>query len=405
MKIISYLFYALLLVVVLLVVYARWCASAEPSHVERYMRTGVGKIEAMRELEEKDIDRMPEEEFILGMTVGEYADEGREIKRTMKHLTRAVKDVVRRRDVRPQDDFIVRRANDLRVVAAPFIDDVAINEALFNLFGEAQERVELRTDAARVATAAQANSRTEALDIAFAQTHTSDSQNVHDGAVLSDTRRVLDRIRSDGWVPTIDEIETYCEKYLGPDKLLDARKVLVELRKENDIYALGTNESEVLRQVWARAHHENNATNRKLIHEAICDALVDCIDRATGKPVCITGRATRIVGALATLDFDKDVDKIQTFEMYKNEIFNDVKKTIEQHIKSSKASGDETLTRGASLYENGAANSAEDIIAERAFKDIIKGIIDEKCGIYASRLKPEDLAHIRETCVVYADVA
>ncbi len=170
------------------------------------------------------------------------------------------------------------------------------------------------------------------------------------------------------------------------------------IQQSHRIYALDADEDEIFALVWSRAYNEHNAKNKKLIKEAICDALIDCNDKSTHKPVCITGRAARIIGALATLDFDDSLDNIQTFEMYKNQIFNEVKQIIEDNI----ANPDQDNIEGAKIYaEPPDKMTADDILAEQSFKDNLKYKLVKHIQLYETKMKIDDFNYIKNLCLEF----
>jgi hypothetical protein len=302
-------------------------------------------------------------------------------------------------------DFMVRRAQDIRdatgIVDEDDFDqlalalDAAINGAhqvvLGNVINERSRRI------------ANADNRHEAIAIAFEPTHTSDSQNVHERGVLEDTRKVIDNLRkSKPKYPVkkcINECDELCKKYFEGTKLRDARTAMSKLNERGSIFALAETEDEIFALVWSRSFHENNEESAQLIREAICDALYDCVDHETGKPVCITGRATRIVSALATLDFEDE--GIMTHEMKQNELFEECKRLIETRMTSGQVDDDKIIARGAVLYENDDdPNNADDVVALSAFKRDLKSRIINIINDSDIGNKPEMI----KKCLLFADI-
>jgi hypothetical protein len=340
----------------------------------------------------------PEDFFTLGLLLADDVDAEFEPE-VFQSLTLAMNGIAERQaPITDDDEYMVRRAGDLRNIGAQqmiALDDFELGLALDAAINGAHNRVRSGPKERQI-RAAQAETRQEKQEILFEPTFTSDSQNTHERGVLNDTAQIIANIRIDPLHvdKSLREINAAIDEC---DDAMTRRRALIALNKARErilIDSLGENEATILALVWERANHRNNRENADMIREAVVDCLADCVDKQSMLPVCVTGRATRIVGALATLDFDNKSSIVMTHEMYKNEIFNDTKKIIDSIVAEYKNAGDKAREY-ADAYEAGEDGDND------LTKDMCSRII-ENIKHYEKKLGPEAVIEMTKTCLEYA---
>jgi hypothetical protein len=363
-----------------------------------FVATGENKRDAIDEINALETPE-PEDNFLGAMLDADDIDTAN-IPQVHRRLDMAMRGIVERGDLREDDAFMVNRAADI----AHFTNAQWGNVPRLNYdIGVARNIVNTKTITQKKKIAGTLQGTEAKLDVMFEPTYTADTQNVHERGVLSDVADTIANLRADNMrLPKeicMNKIKSKCARYLSPEKRIFASNTLAEVAKGNNIYALNANEDDILALVWSRSYNENNVANRKLIQGAVCDALADSVDKNTGKPVCITGRASRIVGALATLDFNEGNGKLQTREMYQNELFEDCKKLILREVDTAKTT---PFAKGASIYDGGAdPTDAGDIIAEKEFKEHLKTQITNKVAEYNGKVDE----NMGATCLTYAGIS
>lgn len=345
-----------------------------------------------------------EDKFLIAMLLADDIDSPIKTPKTkaaIKSLTEAMKNIAERPPT-ANDEFMINRAEDIFITNFEDIhDDIELQQAIeFDIaIGNAKSKPDNRKiQIQRAAT------RQEARNIAFANTVTSDAQNTHERGVLTDTKKVINNLKKNtNQIPinqALAEARERC-KHLSPDK---RRKAEATLNKIDDGFISGLNdtESNIFALVWSRSYHEANKDNKEEIQDAILDALVDSVNNDQfNTTVCVTGRAARYVGALAVLDFDDRSTKVMTYEMHKNEIFNDCKSIIETEIKNLSNDPTSILAQGAKSYENADSSN---VAAEEVFKKHVRDKIVEKIATNDG-LSVEDRAKITQSCLEYTDLA
>lgn len=347
-----------------------------------------------------------EDKFLIAMLLADDIDsptKTRKTKTAIKSLTDAMNNIANR-PPSSNDEFMINRAEDIFVTNFEDIqnnlDNVDFQQAI--QFDIAINNAKSKPDNRKLQIQ-QANTRQEARNIAFANTVTSDAQNTHERGVLNDTKKVINNLKKSTTKIPISQCMTEARercKHLEPSK---RRKAEATLSKIDDGFISGLNdtESDIFALVWSRSHHEANENNKEEIQNAILDALVDSVNNDQyNTTVCVTGRAARYVGALAILDFDDKSTKVMTYEMHKNEIFNDCKSIIENEIKSLSVDPTSVLAQGAKSYENADSSN---VTAEEVFKKHVRDKIVEKIATNDG-LSVDDRAKITQSCLEYVDL-
>lgn len=254
-----------------------------------------------------------------------------------------------------------------------------------------------------------APTRKAAVEAYFDQSvqYTNDQQNVHDSKVSSDLRETLARLKASGENVPTDAAFTQIERYLRgefarahPDKAGRALVSLEKARAGEYISTFNDREDEILARVWARAGDRRNADNESNIREAVALALADSATTG-GSTVCINGRVGRVLGSLATLDYDPTVGSAMTFEAYRNQIFQETKDIIAQEIEAGKRSSDADIRAAAEAYDGGDDAPAD---ASEAFSALIGEKIEQNLAQYEGKLADWELHNIADECKIYAAV-
>ncbi len=126
-----------------------------------------------------------------------------------------------------------------------------------------------------------------------------DSQNVHDHAVVSATKKNLDGLReAGGREPNEEEIKDAVLRRgnLSDAEALDALRVVDSLQGELRHSTLGVTEREALAMVWARIQREPDAALRDSLTETLARQLASGVEH--GHVVCSTGKIARIASTL-----------------------------------------------------------------------------------------------------------
>jgi hypothetical protein len=234
-------------------------------------------------------------------------------------------------------------------------------------------------------------------------THTSDPQNVHDSKVNHDLRATLDKIRLPNVTnQKIDTVITQLTEYTRTididEKAKNHAMMTLEIIKSNAvILTFNDTEGNILYYVWQRACHPANAKNIDLIKRALVIALAECIDE-NEKPLCINGRCGRMLSSLVLLDFDDSVGKAQTYEGYKNQIFDETRRLINDAVEMAKQSDDPKMRAVAMAY-NGDMNGSEiDPDTEHKFMRDLRTAIDLNIDSYTDKLTNGEMSWIRTAC-------
>jgi hypothetical protein len=396
-----FIIFIIILILILIIYFKPARFSANKRHIKSEIEPVINKNESLNKIKNKP-HKVEKDFFTMGMILADNID-NEFVPEVMTHLTTAMELIEREDRITDDHEFMVRRAGDIHQIAIYNIGNVGDFElglALDHAINGANNRVKEKSRKDRLAIAQTKPTKKEKLEVLFEPTFTSDSQNTHERGVLNDTAAIINMLKSDNMSTlnpsrTIAEINDFAGDYLADSPYRHQRlQIALNKAKESiNIFALGENEDMILALVWSRANKKENKANSRVIREAVCDALIDCVDEKTLIPVCVSGRATRIVGALATIDCDNRASIVMTHEMYKNEIFNDTKKIIERELELAK--GDESMRKFAEDYENG--DETENVFTAGLREKIIENIKG-----YSAKLSEKDLSDIKKTCLVFA---
>lgn len=227
---------------------------------------------------------------------------------------------------------------------------------------------------------------------------TSDRQNVHDSSVNNDLRQTLAFIRD----PAVDV--TRCMQEISADLKRAEKSGEISARKRDRaeqslqkalagdfISTYNARENDILALVWNRS--KVDANDNKAIKGAVIDALADCVEDSG--LVCINGRCSRYLGALAGVDVNPNLGAAATAEAYKNEAFGDVQKVVDTTLEDARISADNALRTAAERYDEFAEGA--DLVKEKLAEKI-----DEVVGGYSTKLSQGDLDYVRTSARAYA---
>lgn len=269
-------------------------------------------------------------------------------------------------------------------------------------------------------TQAVSNSKTraEAIDKYFKASvkHTPNLQNVHESKVVKDLAGILSILRESALSGTdpdkfnpedhIAEARAYIRDVYARDPVVgqragSANQTLNRIAERGSIMSFNDSEDMIFAYVWERCDHPRNTKNAALMKDAVVTALADGIEN--GSPTCSMGRCSRVVNSLVTLDFDPRIADggVLTFEAYKNQIFQETSKIIDDEIQRAIDSPDTDLVAAGRAYIDGGFASSH---AEDKLKQQIKEKIDENLDTYANKLTSNELRGLRDECYVYATI-
>jgi hypothetical protein len=331
--------------------------------------------------------------------------------------TRAIGDIGRQREL---ETTIVRggRPRNNTFADATIVTMVNhIDEIVERIFNEIDDPNEIEIGFMTVAANNTPEIRTKAIDerkknaeedaetkeeyidkyLTSSKTHNSDPQNVHDSTVNVNLRETVNIIKSTCISQTpercIDEARTYAKGNSKEDLINQALDVIAQGGYNG---TLEESEKNIFMYVWERSKLRANEKNKKNIQDSVINALADCHEN--GGVVCMNGRCGRLLESLTLLDYDENVGKAQTVEMIRNNIFDEVRKMIEQEIDYAKGSSD-PLMQNIGQYYAGDLGIEPDKYTETEFKKTIENKIDIILGQYSNKLSKVQLDSLKEECL------
>lgn len=202
--------------------------------------------------------------------------------------------------------------------------------------------------------------------------YASDPQNVHDSNVNGDLRKTLDKIKSrhNGVRPvkSLQNARAYIRNRINNSdersrsKYNKALETLETVSAGNTIGTFKSREDAIFGYVWERSNLPENKDSSENLREALVDALADCHEK--GSLVCINGRCSRMLGSLVLIDSDKELGNAKTYDAYKNEIYENSKKIIDESVKKASESDDPKMRDVAKSYEDFNIKPDKDTFSE-----------------------------------------
>lgn len=138
-----------------------------------------------------------------------------------------------------------------------------------------------------------------------------DMHNVHDHSVIATIKQSIENLQknthnSKDNPQCLREIRQYLDALPNNDKKNDAITALDAIEKSYmPLSFTDLKETDALALVWNRIHSDVHKDNVKTLRENLADELAECIEH--DKPVCATGRFTRILDTLNVVDQDVNI--------------------------------------------------------------------------------------------------
>lgn len=138
-----------------------------------------------------------------------------------------------------------------------------------------------------------------------------DMHNVHDHSVIATIKSSLDKLQKNTImkIPTtqcLRDIRNFLSNMPNNDKKKDAIKALdAAERSHMPLSFTDLKEIDAIALVWNRIHSDKHIDNNKVLKENLADELAECIEH--DRPVCATGRFTRILDTLNAVDEDINI--------------------------------------------------------------------------------------------------
>lgn len=138
-----------------------------------------------------------------------------------------------------------------------------------------------------------------------------DMHNVHDHAVITSIQNSIDKLQKDTSIDidcntSMYQLRQYINTLSESDKKNDMLKTLSTIENSKMPLAFSSlSEKEILNLVWNRINSKEHQIDAKVLKENLVDELAECIEH--GKPVCSTGRFTRILDSLNGVDNEVNI--------------------------------------------------------------------------------------------------
>ena len=133
-----------------------------------------------------------------------------------------------------------------------------------------------------------------------------DLHNVHDSVLTKTVKNSIEKLKKDtvmdiDFPTTIQNIKNEIEKYPNENVKSQARLALDTIQRNNDtLHSVGMKETELLHLIYNRINSPINVENQQVLKENLINELSECIE--FNKPVCTTGRFTRILDTINGVD-------------------------------------------------------------------------------------------------------
>jgi hypothetical protein len=294
-------------------------------------------------------------------------------------LNQVINGAVDARDV----PFILDRIDDYNdeFLNFPDIDELPMQQALMAHFDVMQTIIDTsQVEKPKIATDDPDFTQKVILS---RQTWQSDSQNVHDSSIGTTVKDQFIYVRNSnaqianlqtknfadmcGWLEI--RYEDDAPKY---DKIMQVIGFL------NHNYVVGAipdaHEQDILVAIWQRIHDPRNNNHYNQLREALCDAIMDCVEGV--HVVCMAGRNAKVWQALAYLDFNPAVGIIKNKQTLRNEVYERAAKIVDDHVGST---GTASTTLKDSYRNSENSEQVKELI--ECIKDRIDGMYDEFRGL------------------------
>jgi hypothetical protein len=111
-----------------------------------------------------------------------------------------------------------------------------------------------------------------------------------------------------------------------------------------------------------------------------------------------------VLNSFALLDFDYQISQggAMTYEAYKNQIFDETQKIVEEELEVARVSDDASLHTVVKSYDD--PSIVPDAAASERFKNIVKARINANLETYVDKFSAHELEKIKEECYAGADI-
>ena len=220
----------------------------------------------------------------------------------------------------------------------------------------------------------------------------SDAQNVHDPSVNKDLKNTYKQLQNDSILHVKNDEMYDIEKYILLSKLSDAEKTKAIktynkiIHDDGRVYTIDDNVRvrDILKLVWNRSYHPNNANQSDNLKESVVHALSDCIEN--GNVVCNGGISSRLLSSMVLIDHDKSMGNAMTSSGYKSEMFSNAQKIFQQEIKLSENSTNPQIKQFAKSFDD---TSIDDSKIPEDIKTIFYNAVEKKIDTMLSRYNKE----------------
>lgn len=209
-----------------------------------------------------------------------------------------------------------------------------------------------------------------------------DSQNVHDHGVTKTIAGNIDKLiasignKVKNTSTVVQQVREAVLKQHDIDSgvISDALATLSSLTSTM-VESIGKSETDTLRLVWERIQQEQNDTLKTNLTETLIKQLASAVEH--GHVVCSTGKVTRIMGTLETID---DMTTAKPMWAIREEIATLASKTREDFLAGLSKENRET-------YDKGGASQYDDIM-KRKFSDVAKKLYCRELNMNESIINP-----------------
>jgi hypothetical protein len=200
-----------------------------------------------------------------------------------------------------------------------------------------------------------------------------DMHNVHDSGVLGTIRKSITNLQQQTKInipleSSLKEIRDFIFGLPNNDKKKDANLALDAMERSFlPLSSTNIKEVDALHLVWNRIHDDVNKDNKKALQENLMEELAECIEH--DKPVCSTGRFTRILDTLNAVD---PAVQIKPLYALKDEMLNScalIRKSMYDALPESEKIHIDGLHENE--FQTNFANKVKDQIKSQLEKDYV----------------------------------
>lgn len=228
-----------------------------------------------------------------------------------------------------------------------------------------------------------------------------DPQNVHDSNVNNELYMIYDSLKNKNIkdinniknnitnIELINDIKNSLNSSnLDENKKERANIILDKFNENNTIDNLKSTDIQILKDVWKRIHSNENKDKSSNLKESLFDSLADSMEKSfysdEYKPVCISGRCSRILQSLTLLDNDEKISTpVKTTSILKDEIMTKSYKILQDELSKQPENIQKTYNSGE--------GSDEDMKNTQKFEESVKEKIINIEKDYPDNIKVKDI--------------